>query len=519
MDDEDSIVELYENILSDRSINTNQLKKLAENLFPEAGINTAPDSHLGYDLVICKQGEEAVEAVRKSLAENDPFAVAFIDYRMPPGIDGILAAEQIRKMDENLEIVIVTGYSDVSLEEITQRIPPAHKLLYMQKPFHVQEIRQFASSLSAKWQMEKSLLEWNRSMELKIDERARELKDMNTRLLSEMEEKHEKDIIIKKSEQRYRAILENAYDIIQSISPDGSFIFVNESWKRTLNYTSEDIKGLNFNQILHPESQLQFKMILPKLCKGEDYYNFDAIFITKKMKKVLVEGSFVPYREKGEIRAIDSFFRDVTSKKLAEAELKHSVNSLRKAIGGMIETLTSIVETRDPYTSGHQSRVSDLASAIATELKMEKDSIEGIRIAGIIHDIGKIAIPTELLSKPGKLVDIEFALIKTHPDVGYNLLKKIEFPWPIATIVHQHHERIDGSGYPKGIKKDEILKESCILAVADVVEAMASHRPYRAALGLEKALEEIESGKGILYDPEVVEACITLFREKGFSFK
>jgi HD-GYP domain-containing protein (c-di-GMP phosphodiesterase class II) len=177
------------------------------------------------------------------------------------------------------------------------------------------------------------------------------------------------------------------------------------------------------------------------------------------------------------------------------------------------------IEARDPYTSGHQSRVSRLAQAIAQEMALPNDTIDNIRMAGIIHDIGKIPVPAEILSKPGKLTDMEFNLIKVHPQSGYDILKDAELPYPIAEIALQHHERLNGSGYPQGLENKQILLESKIIAVADVIEAMASHRPYRPALGIPAALEEIEKNRGTLYDAGAVEVCIRLFRGKGFSFE
>ncbi|MFH1976979.1 MAG: HD domain-containing phosphohydrolase [Pseudomonadota bacterium] len=211
--------------------------------------------------------------------------------------------------------------------------------------------------------------------------------------------------------------------------------------------------------------------------------------------------------------------RDITERKQAEEQLKHTLESLRKAFGTTVQVMVSAVETRDPYTSGHQIRSANIARAIATELGLSQETIDGIRMAGSIHDIGKLSIPAEILSKPGKLSQLEFSLIKEHARKGYEMLKDVESPWPLAQIVYQHHERMDGSGYPRGLKEDEILMEARILAVADVVESMASHRPYRAALGINVALEEIEKNKDTLYDANVVDACLSLFREKGFQLE
>jgi PAS domain S-box-containing protein len=199
-------------------------------------------------------------------------------------------------------------------------------------------------------------------------------------------------------------------------------------------------------------------------------------------------------------------------------EKRSSIERMRKALGGTIYAIAAAVEARDPYTAGHQSRVADLAQAVAIEIGLPADMIEGLRLAATIHDLGKLTIPAEILTKPKKLLDIEYGLIKTHCQTGYEILKNIEFPWPIARIVLEHHERLDGSGYPKGLKGDQVLLESRILAVADVVEAMASFRPYRPALGIDAALGEIEKNRGILYDAAVADACRRLFREKAYAF-
>ncbi len=210
---------------------------------------------------------------------------------------------------------------------------------------------------------------------------------------------------------------------------------------------------------------------------------------------------------------------DITERKQAEDRMEKTLESLRKAFSTTIQVLVSAVETRDPYTSGHQLRSADLALAIATEMGLSQEKIDGISMAGSIHDIGKLSIPAEILSKPTKLSEIELPLVKQHAQKGYEMIKNVESPWPLAEIVYQHHERIDGSGYPRNLKGDEILLEARILAVADVVESMASHRPYRPALGLDAALEEIDNNKGTLYDADAVEACLSLFREKGFELE
>ena len=206
-------------------------------------------------------------------------------------------------------------------------------------------------------------------------------------------------------------------------------------------------------------------------------------------------------------------------RKRAEEEIKRYSEKLQELIEEITQAIALTTELRDPYTSSHQQRVTRLACAIAEEMGLSKDVIEEIRVAGTLHDVGKMYVPGEILTKPSRLTENEFNMIKTHPKAGYDILKTIEFPWPIALIVLQHHERIDGSGYPSGLPAKDILLEARILGVADVVEAMASHRPYRPALGIDKALAEITQKRGGLYDPEVVDACLKLFVEKRFKFK
>lgn len=198
--------------------------------------------------------------------------------------------------------------------------------------------------------------------------------------------------------------------------------------------------------------------------------------------------------------------------------VKERTAKLQRILEQTVDALKFSVEMRDPYTSGHQERVSQLACAIADCMGFSEEYIEGIRIAGRVHDIGKISIPAEILTKPGKLNEIEFRLIKEHSQVSYEILKNIEFPRPVAKIVLQHHERMDGTGYPLELKGKDILMEARIISVADVVEAMSNHRPYRPSLGMEKALEEIAKNKNILYDPEVANACSVIIKEKGFVF-
>ncbi|MDO9533575.1 MAG: PAS domain S-box protein [Deltaproteobacteria bacterium] len=220
----------------------------------------------------------------------------------------------------------------------------------------------------------------------------------------------------------------------------------------------------------------------------------------------------------GKMKGVIKYIRDITYRVEAEQTVEESLKNLKKALKGTVKALSNTLESKDPYTASHQRRVVQLACALAQELGESPDYIEGIRVMGFLHDLGKIAVPGEILSKPSRLSSYEFNLIKVHPQAGYDILKDIDFPWPVALAVLQHHERLDGSGYPHGLAGHDIIPEAKILAVADVVEAISSHRPYRPALGIDQAMAEITRHQGVLYDPTVVQTCLRLFSEQRFSF-
>ncbi len=230
--------------------------------------------------------------------------------------------------------------------------------------------------------------------------------------------------------------------------------------------------------------------------------------------------ALVAEHEKRKSEESDSHHRQRLEALVAERTqaLERMERRLRVMMDGSIQALTAAVGTRDPYTAEHERRVANLACAIATRMGLARDEVEGLRVMGFVHDLGKIAVPSEILSKPGKLNDFEFGLIKSHPQAGGGILSNIEFMWPIVQATLQHHERLDGSGYPAGLRGDQIIREARILAVADVVEAMASHRPYRPALGIDAALREIGERSGTQYDAEVVDACSHVIRNEGFRF-
>lgn len=333
------------------------------------------------------------------------------------------------------------------------------------------------------------------------------------------EQKSAQDALIA-SEEKYRSLIENAQEGVYQTTAEGNFITVNNSFARILGYSSaqEVLKSVTDipNQLyVYPQDR---ERLLKLVRKYGSVTNFEAQLYRKDGSRVWVSlSSNAALDDQKRVLYYQGMIQDISEKKQIDAERLENVKRLRKALGATINAMAVTVETRDPYTAGHQRRVADLARAIATEMKLTSDQIDGVRMAGMIHDIGKISIPSEILTKPTQLSALEYNLIKTHPDSGHAILKDIEFPWPIARIVLEHHERVNGSGYPRGLKDNEILMESKILAVADVVEAISSHRPYRAAHGIEAGLQEIAKNKDILYDAKAVDACLRLFREKSYT--
>ncbi|MEA1940125.1 MAG: PAS domain S-box protein, partial [Candidatus Caldatribacteriota bacterium] len=318
---------------------------------------------------------------------------------------------------------------------------------------------------------------------------------------------------LRESEQKFRDIANLLPQIVYEIDIYGNLTFVNKQSFNSFGYSQEEYeKGFNVLQALIPEDRDRAKENMQNILYGKSIGSSEYTALRKDgstFPTLIYSSAILKDNKPVGLRGI---VVDITERKQAEERLK-------KTLDAAIDTMSKIVEVKDPYTAGHQKRVSQLATAIAKELNLSQDKIEGVRIASLIHDIGKISVPTEILTKSTTLTDIEFSLIKTHSQTGYDILKSIDFSYPIAQIVLQHHERLNGSGYPQGLKDEDILLDAKIIGVADVVEAMSSHRPYRPALGLDKALEEISKNRGILYDPEVADVCLKLFKEKGFKFE
>jgi len=316
---------------------------------------------------------------------------------------------------------------------------------------------------------------------------------------------------LEESERKFRLIAEKASDLIYRIElyPEQKFSYVSPSSTKLTGYTPEDHyanPNLGF-ELVHPDDREKLRDLLEHVDRSPVVLRW----IKKNGEVVWAEQLNVPiYDIDGRLIAIEGIARDVTERQKANEALKRAFNSV-------VSVLSDMLNLKDPYTQFHEKNVAKLALEIAERMGLDEFTIESIRVASMVHDIGKINIPTEILSKPGKLSDIEFEMIKKHPETAYEILRKVDLPWPVADIVYQHHERLDGSGYPRHLKSDEILLEAKIIIVADVIEAMSSHRPYRAALGFEAAIEEIKKNAGVLYDAKIVQICTSIL-EEGFRF-
>ena len=336
-------------------------------------------------------------------------------------------------------------------------------------------------------------------------------------LYADITERKQAEKNLQESEERYRIVVENAHEAI-IITQDMKMVFVNSAAAEQIGYSIETLTSGVFTSFIHPDDRRMVADYSIKRLNGENIpsvYSFRILSQDGKVKWVELNATVIEWNKKP---ATLNFLNEMTERKLLEEERIESYNRTKKTLQAAVRSIALLVETKDPYTTGHQERVSQLAQAIAKEMGLTEDRQDFVSTASIIHDLGKVSVPSELLSKPTKLSELEFNLIKVHSQAGYNILKDIEFPWPVADVVLQHHERMNGSGYPQHLRGGAILLEARILAVADVVEAISSHRPYRPALGISSALDEISKNKGILYDANVVDACLKLYKKKNFAF-
>ena len=320
---------------------------------------------------------------------------------------------------------------------------------------------------------------------------------------------------IKRSEKEKALILQNTFELVVYRNKDMETVWASQQLADWLGCTQEQMIGRVCYKARYDRDAPCDDCWVVKTMKTKESQELENNSPDGKTWFVKCNPVF---DDDGNIAGTVEISQDITARKLAEQGLKKHLRLLNQVISGTKDALTRIMEVKDPYTSGHQRRVTKLACAIAENMDFSTAQIDGINLAGLLHDIGKIAVPSEILNKPRSLTDLEFNIIKTHPQVAFDVLKSIKFPWPIAEIVYQHHERMNATGYPRKLSGEEILLEAKILSVADVVEAISSFRPYRPALGIDAAIKEIEEKKGILYDRDVVAVCTRLFREKRFEF-
>ena len=413
----------------------------------------------GYEVCgIASSGDQAIEMA----AQHQPDLV-LMDVIIRGSLDGTSAAERIWD-SYRIPIIYVTASAD---EHTLKRAKITEAFGYILKPFDERELK-----------IAIEMAYYKACMGIKLRER----------------------------EEWLSALLKSIGDGVIATDKNGGITFMNPLAERLTGWHQDEA-------LSHPLRDI-FRTVVSR--EGDEP---EIVLWARNGKKFSIEETDMPMSDghrnsSGHVLV----FRDISARKSAEKELRESWEKLNEALKGTIQAMALTIEIRDPYTAGHQRRVSKLSCAIAQELGMSEFQVEGLRVAGDIHDIGKIYVPAEILSKPGQITAIEYGIIKTHPQVGFDILKTIKFPWPVAQIVLQHHERLDGSGYPLGLVGDLILKEARILTVSDIVEAMSSHRPYRPAQGIDKALAEVVQNKGRFYDVEAVDACVKLFRESRFHF-
>ena len=338
-------------------------------------------------------------------------------------------------------------------------------------------------------------------------------------IAEDITERKQMERLLRESEEKYRTVVENMHDVLYRTDNEGIITLVSPAITRLLGVESvEQVIGKNLARDIYANPEERARILELIKAKGE-VIDLEVNLRRADGQIITVAANSHIYRDaEGQPAGIEGVIRDITERKKAEEELRSALERLGSSLESTIGAIAMMSELRDPYTAGHQRRVTHLALAIADELGLPDDRKQSLRVAGLLHDVGKIYVPSEILSKPGKLTDLEMGLARAHAAASYDVIAAIKFPWPIADIVVQHHERMDGSGYPAGLKGDDIVLEARIIAVADVVEAMISHRPYRPALGVDKALAEITANRGRLYDERAVDACIKLLTEKGFKF-
>ena len=452
----------------------------------------------GHEVDTAADADEAKEHL-----QNKSYDVVLTDIIMPR-TNGIDLMHSIRDAFPDTQVILITGGPSVDTAAEAVR---AGAFDYITKPVSREGIR---DAVTRAYHLKK-LTEENR----RLDEENKKYQIH----LEQMVEDKTRELV--EREELFRIITTSAHDAILMIDSRGHITFWNDAAADLFGYTSQEAIGaLYYELVVEKRHHANIRKELEAFAKtGSTRVHgktFEAFGVSKGGTSLPLELSISAIRVRGEWHTV-AIVRDITLRKKAEEQKQAILNSLRESLHGVIRAMSLTVESRDPYTAGHQHRVATIARNIARHMGLSEHQVEGVAIAGTIHDIGKLSVPAEILSKPSRLNDMEYDIIKQHAMVGHNILDAITLPWPVAETILQHHERCDGSGYPKGLKGNDISIEARILMVADVVEAISSHRPYREAKGMEQALDELKDKRGVLYDPEVVDACLELERQGTLS--
>ena len=478
----------------------------------------------GRDITERRQAEQVLresEAQYRLLSEHMAEGLFLLDMNLKityisPSVEKIRGFTPLEAMEMPLEKHITPESLKLALEVFSEELPKVESGPNY-NPIPMLELEYYCKDGTTAWAENKfSIIRDSSGNPLSI---LGEIHDITDRRRAEE--------ALRESEAQYRLLSEHTTDTVWLMDMNLKPTYQSPSAEKLRGYTPQEVLDLPLEKQVAPDSlRLALKVFseeLPKMNADPGYnpvIKLDIEYFRKDGTTVWAESNFSLIRDpSGKPISILAEARDITERKLSEEKLEKSYESLKKTFNDAINTMVKIMEMRDPYTAGHQQKVTALATAIAREMELVDTRIDQLKMAAIIHDIGKIYIPSDILSKPGKLSDIEFRLIKTHSRNGYDIVKGMDFPSSAAEAILQHHERLDGSGYPNNLKDDDITLEAKILAVADVVEAMSSHRPYRPALGIDKALEEISKNKGKLYDPDVADVCLKLFTSGKFEFK
>ncbi len=420
--------------------------------------------------------------------------IVLLDLRMPE-MDGLELLPLLVEENSETPVIIVSGMGTMQDSIEALRLGAWD---YITKPIHDMAFLEHAINRSLeRANMMVRLRQYQENLESLVTERTTELRQQHALLQS---------------------LINSIPELIFYKSKESIYLGCNRAFEEYTGKKEEELLGKSDHD-LFPEETAHFyrEKDQQMLTSGEARVNEEWLDYPDG-RHILVETLKTPfYGPDGDLLGMLGVSRDITERMRAEEERKQHAEQLERSLVQTIQAVAVAMEKRDPYTAGHQQRVALVAEKIAHEMALSDDVIEGLRLGAMIHDIGKIYVPAEILTRPGKITETEFEIIKTHSQVGWEIMKDIDFPWPVAEMILQHHERLDGSGYPNGIKGDEIILEARIISVADVIEAMASHRPYRAGLGIEIAMEEIKGRSGELYDPEVVKAATSLFEDKGFT--